>query len=71
MSNIGDPRNLEGWELYPENLPSSGCNAYGYDCTKYNQQLSDDSERLFSEKLYVKAVEFGPSGKSEVFYDCM
>jgi hypothetical protein len=55
---------LEGWETYPENLILHGSNAYGYDYQAYDEQLADDSERLFllGDRIYVKIVEVGVRG---------
>jgi hypothetical protein len=61
MSEINTP---EGWERYPENLSLQGNNTYGYDYKAYDEQLSDDSERLFllGDKICIKIVELGGQG---------
>lgn len=56
-------RELDGWDIYPENLNYvQACDIHGYNYTSYRQQLSGDSKRLFvapEHGISVKVIEFG------------
>jgi hypothetical protein len=57
--------NIDGWEIYPENLDLVDRNNYTYDSQSYREQLLKDSDRLFvhDERLNLKVVELGKEGE--------
>ncbi|KAF2739367.1 hypothetical protein EJ04DRAFT_549088 [Polyplosphaeria fusca] len=64
---MNDLPELEDWRTYPQSLVAQGCNAYGYDCLDYTEQLQRESDRLFvtRDRICLKVVEFTLQGPWE------
>ena len=56
---------FEGWEVYPQNLPSAICNPWAFDLKSYNQLLHFESQRMFvsNNELRLKVIELGKQGQ--------
>jgi hypothetical protein len=62
---MGKLSKLDGWDGYLESLPPDSSNVYVYDYPAYNEQIANDTDRLFVEepRVCVKVFEIGGSGK--------